>query len=340
MATVTGLTAERMEEIEGASIVSGEVVGDDLILTRFDTTTVNAGDVRGPIGPAGGPFEQCTNATQPTYGPGDAGKAIYETDTDLWRVWTGTVFRVQEQIVCTSSTRPTTLLTTDAGTKIFETDTGMDYFWTGTSFFPAGSYIARFADAAARTAAWPSPSVGALSYLNDTPGVMWIYESGVWNSAGAAPGTYFATIMTTAPPCHVLMHGQTLSNAQTLYPILWANVNSAFKSGANLIVPDMRGRVPVGLDNMGGSDAGRLSVSNTMGGTGGVQTHSLSTAELPAHSHSEGIVGVWGPGSGNGFAAGFDHAVQLYTPTGNTGSGNAHQNMQPYILVNYALKVI
>jgi microcystin-dependent protein len=40
-----------MLQIEDASIVSGEVVGNDLILQRHDGTTVNAGDVRGPAGP-------------------------------------------------------------------------------------------------------------------------------------------------------------------------------------------------------------------------------------------------------------------------------------------------
>lgn len=53
MASVTGYTAARMQEIEDAAIIDGEVVGDDLILTRYDTTTINAGNVRGPIGPTG-----------------------------------------------------------------------------------------------------------------------------------------------------------------------------------------------------------------------------------------------------------------------------------------------
>jgi microcystin-dependent protein len=53
MASVTGLTAERMLAIEAASIVDGEVVGDNLILTKHDATTINAGNVRGPIGPTG-----------------------------------------------------------------------------------------------------------------------------------------------------------------------------------------------------------------------------------------------------------------------------------------------
>lgn len=58
MATITGLTAERMLEIEGQSVVSGEIVNNHLILTKFDGTTVDAGVLppgpTGPVGPAGG----------------------------------------------------------------------------------------------------------------------------------------------------------------------------------------------------------------------------------------------------------------------------------------------
>ncbi|HXQ38041.1 MAG TPA: hypothetical protein VN843_28800, partial [Anaerolineales bacterium] len=57
MATVTGLTAERMLTIEGASVVSGEVVGDNLILTKHDGSTIDAGDVRGPAGAPGAPAD-------------------------------------------------------------------------------------------------------------------------------------------------------------------------------------------------------------------------------------------------------------------------------------------
>lgn len=53
MATITGLTAARMLEIEGASVVDGDVVGGNLILTRQNGTTINAGSVTGPTGPAG-----------------------------------------------------------------------------------------------------------------------------------------------------------------------------------------------------------------------------------------------------------------------------------------------
>lgn len=48
MAQVTGLTAERMLEIEASSVVDGGVVGDNLVLTKHDGTIINAGNVRGP----------------------------------------------------------------------------------------------------------------------------------------------------------------------------------------------------------------------------------------------------------------------------------------------------
>lgn len=53
MATVNGLTAERMLEIEAASVVDGNIVGDNLILTKHDASTIDAGNVRGPVGTPG-----------------------------------------------------------------------------------------------------------------------------------------------------------------------------------------------------------------------------------------------------------------------------------------------
>jgi hypothetical protein len=50
MVTVTGLTVSRMLDIEAKSIVDGDVVGDNLILTKHNGTTINAGNVRGPAG--------------------------------------------------------------------------------------------------------------------------------------------------------------------------------------------------------------------------------------------------------------------------------------------------
>ncbi len=53
MATITGLTAARMLEIEGASVVDGSIVNGALILEKFNGVTINAGSVAGPQGPQG-----------------------------------------------------------------------------------------------------------------------------------------------------------------------------------------------------------------------------------------------------------------------------------------------
>jgi hypothetical protein len=53
MATITGLTADRMIAIENASVVDGDVVGDNLILTTKGGSQINAGSVRGPQGAQG-----------------------------------------------------------------------------------------------------------------------------------------------------------------------------------------------------------------------------------------------------------------------------------------------
>jgi hypothetical protein len=53
MASVTAFTAARMLAMEAATIVDGEVVGNNLILTRHDSTTIDAGSVRGPTGSPG-----------------------------------------------------------------------------------------------------------------------------------------------------------------------------------------------------------------------------------------------------------------------------------------------
>jgi hypothetical protein len=53
MATVTGLTAEKMLELADENIVAAEIVGDNLILTTRGGITIDAGVVVGPAGPTG-----------------------------------------------------------------------------------------------------------------------------------------------------------------------------------------------------------------------------------------------------------------------------------------------
>lgn len=76
MATVTGLTAARMLDIEAASVVDGDIVGDDLILTKHDGSTIDAGNVRGPAGVAGPIGAGAQSMQQGVIGVGDAGLSV------------------------------------------------------------------------------------------------------------------------------------------------------------------------------------------------------------------------------------------------------------------------
>src|SRR4029079_13322719 len=72
MATVTGLTAERMIAMEAATIIDGEVVVDNLHLITRGGTVVDAGNVRGAPGPTG-PASTVPGPAGPTGPKGDKG---------------------------------------------------------------------------------------------------------------------------------------------------------------------------------------------------------------------------------------------------------------------------
>lgn len=95
MATITGYTAERMQEIEDGAIVDGNVVGDDLILVRRDGGLINAGSVRGEQGIQGipGPTSIEVVATLAEIAAPTEGLYAHETDTDRLWAWTGAAWQ-------------------------------------------------------------------------------------------------------------------------------------------------------------------------------------------------------------------------------------------------------
>lgn len=122
---------------------------------------------------------------------------------------------------------------------------------------------------------------------------------------------------TTSPSGWVLAYGQSLS--RTTYSALWAFAQSEIALGNTLYtngdgsttftVPDLRGRLPAGKDNMGGSAAGRLTSTtispdgNTLGAVGGAQTVTLAQANLPNATLTVTASGTVTPTVGGGNAA-------------------------------------
>lgn len=138
---------------------------------------------------------------------------------------------------------------------------------------------------------------------------------------------------------------------KTSYPVLAAIAgNGGYIYGGStpnpvFNLPDYRGRVTAGLDNMGGVIAGRitLGVSGTSGGLGaiaGVEGVVLTTAQIPAHNHTfpNGNTTVQPnvTGAPGGYGGGF---VPDQQNTNSTGGGGVHINVQPTLFVNKLMRV-
>lgn len=100
-------------------------------------------------------------------------------------------------------------------------------------------------------------------------------------------GTMGMTFAATPTTGCIFLQGQTLNRAD--YPTLWAwavaNAAAGFGNGngtTTFTVPDMRGRVPVGVGTLG-------SDTYPLGGVGGATTKALSVAEMPQHKHDVSI---------------------------------------------------
>lgn len=155
----------------------------------------------------------------------------------------------------------------------------------------------------------------------------------------------------SAPAGWLLCNGQAVS--RTTYATLFGISGTAYGSGngsTTFNVPDLRGRVPAGLDNMGGSAANRLTgtsggvTGSALGNFGGLETHKLTIPQLPAHKHLDGYAQDGSAGS-YGNATGpstedmsFSGSSTSHPYTSSVGSDAAHNNVQPTLIVNYIIK--
>ena len=111
---------------------------------------------------------------------------------------------------------------------------------------------------------------------------------GLGNVTQVPAGIVSAFAGVTAPAGWLMCYGQAVS--RTEYSALFTALSTTYGSGdgsTTFNIPDLRGRAIAGVDNMGGSDAGRLSTANTLGTATGTETVTLTSAEsgVPAHSH-------------------------------------------------------
>lgn len=142
----------------------------------------------------------------------------------------------------------------------------------------------------------------------------------------------------------------------TTYPALFSLIGTTYGSAPGQFrVPDLRGRGPIGRD------ASQTEFA-ALGQTGGSKTHTLALNELPPHNHGNTVAagehqhnvgtrgffismvlaGVntnpGGDGSGNTpFQSTFTTGAHSHTISSQGGSG-AHNNLQPYLAINFIIK--
>lgn len=152
---------------------------------------------------------------------------------------------------------------------------------------------------------------------------------------GGIPGEIRMYGGASAPTGWLLCDGQAIS--RTTYSDLYAVVGTKYGVGDGLTtfnIPNLKGRVPVGLD-------ANITDFNDRGKSGGEKTHQLTVSEMPSHRHQKNNPTTSGSGSnylavaGQSGLSSSDDGAPFLT---NTGGDTAHENMPPYVIVNYIIK--
>jgi microcystin-dependent protein len=213
--------------------------------------------------------------------------------------------------------------------------------------------------------------------LGDDPNFATTITELIANKLTSVPGVInqFAGSGSAAPTGWLFCDGQeiSISTYTSLYNALTSN-GTTFPYGANtngsggagsthFRIPNFKGKVPVGRDSA-------QTEFDALGETGGAKTHTLTSAEMPTHTHTQNshnhtqdphnhtidpssvhtmLAANWGARYGAPevpYRQDYGQTIFNNTATNqaatatnqNTGGGGAHNNLQPYITVNYIIK--
>ena len=147
-----------------------------------------------------------------------------------------------------------------------------------------------------------------------------------------------------APYGFEFCNGQLLSIAE--YDALYALLGTTYGGDGQTTfgLPDLRGRLPVGSNGQG------PGLSNyPLGQQGGAENVTVTTAQLPVHTHSLPASSAPGTlaspqnavpadnGAGGAQYVAAPATTLPATPLGSAGSSQAHSNIQPVLVVNYII---
>jgi microcystin-dependent protein len=137
--------------------------------------------------------------------------------------------------------------------------------------------------------------------------------------------------------------GQTIpiSENDVLFTLIGTTYGGDGQETFNL--PDLRGRAPM---HMGTAPSG---TTYQQGETAGVETATLTTQQIPSHTHpvpvsskaatSGSPVGTVPAASAADTLWGHGSSTETMTATSVTGGSQPHENMQPFLVVNYIISM-
>ena len=144
---------------------------------------------------------------------------------------------------------------------------------------------------------------------------------------------------TFAPKGWAFCDGQILpiNQNQALYSLLGTTYGGDGRT--NFALPDLRGRVPIHFDGQ-----------YPLGNRGGEATHTLTTNEIPSHTHAA-HPGGGGPSElpTNNFWGTVSSLAQYRTASDTqmnptalalTGGSQGHENRQPFLALNFAIALV
>lgn len=143
------------------------------------------------------------------------------------------------------------------------------------------------------------------------------------------------TAFNFAPRGWALCNGQILSinQNQALYALLGTTYGGDGRT--TFALPDLRGRMPM-----------HVNAAHPLGQSGGEPAHTLTTAEMPTHthpgrasSHADTLSpagAYWATQPGNAYALPATNSMAIGA-IGAVGGSQPHENMPPYLGMNFVI---